>query len=193
MKKRVKELKYCGTVENRDAAAPLLTDNGDTVIVERGIPRLIIMRCPCGCGDDLLINLDKRSGKAWRHYLNARGLTLFPSYWRDNGCKSHFIIWNSQIYWCFGWGDAEGYETWSVSQSIEDAVYNALPEDRFVKYDSIAAPLDVTPWEVLQACRQLVKAGKAEVDKKSTVGSFRRTKKQRKLSWLEIIFGNKNE
>lgn len=193
MKKRIREVRYCGKVEYRDEAAPLLASGGDAVIVERGIPRLIVMRCPCDCGDDLLINLDRRSGKAWRHYLNARGLTLFPSYWRDNGCKSHFIVWNSQIYWCFGWGDAEGYETWNVPQSIETAIYDALPDDRFVKYETIAAPLDVTPWEVLQACRQLVKAGKAEANKKGDVWSFRRIAKQRKLSWFEVIFGNKDE
>ena len=36
---------------------------GEFVIVERGKPRLIVMRCPCGCGDHLFINVDERLEK----------------------------------------------------------------------------------------------------------------------------------
>lgn len=63
MKIRVNKILFRGKVETRDAAGPILKHSGEFVIVEREKPRLIILRCPCGCGDDLLINVDDRVGK----------------------------------------------------------------------------------------------------------------------------------
>ncbi len=174
MSDRVTTVAFRGKVENRDAVAPLLSASGDVAVVERGKPRLLVMRCPCGCGDDLLVNLDNRAGPAWRYYLNRFGLTLFPSYWRDSACGSHFIVWNSHIYWCMGWETAES-ETWMVSKSIEEAVLAALPADRFIKYDDLAYQLDLIPWEVLQACRQLVKRGVVIGNVRPRSGEFRKT------------------
>src|SRR5690349_12185968 len=99
----VSKISFRGRVERRDLSTPLLRAPGDAVLVERGKPRLLIIRCPCGCGDDLLVNLDRRAGKAWYVYRNSKGLTLYPSYWRDDGCGSHFIVWDSHIYWCREW------------------------------------------------------------------------------------------
>ncbi len=164
MKSCVNRIALRGTVEYRDAASSLLKERGDAVIVERGKPRLIIIRCPCGCGDDLLINLDYRAGPAWRYYQSKRGLTLYPSYWRDSACRSHFIIWNNHIYWCRGWESDESDE-WAVSQSIEDKIFHIMAEDRFVSYEQMADKLDLIPWDALQACRQLVKRGLAIANK----------------------------
>src|ERR1041385_2821383 len=94
---RANKVKLRGNVERHDLATPLLQVPGDAVIVERGKPRLLILRCPCGCGDNLLINLDRRVGKAWHLYQRRKRLTLFPSYWRDDGCGSHFILWDDDI------------------------------------------------------------------------------------------------
>ncbi len=160
MKERVNLIVFHGKVESRDAASAFLCKSGDAVIVERGKPRLLIIRCPCGCGDDLLINLDKRAGPAWRYYRNQHGLTLYPSYWRDSECGSHFIIWNSHVYWCYGW-ESEESSTWHVSKHIEEAVWNALSEHEFISYEEIAERLELIPWETLQACRQLESRGLA--------------------------------
>lgn len=175
MHSRVKTIKFLGKVETRDAASSLLSSAGDAVIVERGKPRLLILRCPCGCGDDLLINLDRRTGAAWYLYRNRKGMTLFPSYWRDDGCGSHFIIWNNRIYWCYGWESDES-DTWQVSVEIEDKVYAALSDEWFINYEQLAEELDIIPWEVLQACRQLVKQRKAIADKRPRSGMYRRIK-----------------
>src|SRR4051812_11259671 len=99
MSYRATTISYKGTIKSRSESGVLI-EPGDYVIVERGAPRLIVMRCPCGCGDDLLINLDARSGPAWRFYSKQSGNSLHPSYWRSSACKSHFIIWNNKIYWC---------------------------------------------------------------------------------------------
>jgi len=162
-----------GKTETRDSASPLLSKGGDAVIVKRGKPRLLIVRCPCGCGDDLLINLDKRAGKAWYLYRNRKGLSLYPSYWRDDGCGSHFIVWNNQIYWCYGWESDES-DDWYVSLELEQKVYAALSGEWFTNYEQVAEQLDLIPWEALQACRQLTKKGKAIADKWPRRGMYRR-------------------
>jgi hypothetical protein len=175
MATRTKKIVLRGTVESVDLAAPMLNDAGDTVLVHRGRPRMLVMRCPCGCGDNLIINLDSRTGYAWRFYRDRRGLTLYPSYWRKDGCQSHFIVWNGHIYWCDVW-DSDESDSWTVTSSIEEAVLAILPSDCFIKYDELADQLNLIPWEVLQACRQLVKQGKAVGGKEQRSGEFRRSK-----------------
>ena len=164
MTDRADQLRYHGVVSSRDRAAIELSKPGDAVVVKRGRPRMLVMRCPCGCGDDLLVNLDRRVGPAWRYYSTRRGLTLYPSYWREGNCGSHFIIWNDRIYWCYG-GEGDESEEWSVSPATEEAVFQALPEDFFSEYYEIADDLMLIPWEALQACRQLVRRGDVISDK----------------------------
>jgi len=164
---------FRGRVERRDLGMPFLQSPGDAIVVERGKPRLLILRCPCGCGDDLLVNLDRRAGKAWYLYRKRKGMSLYPSYWRDDGCGSHFIIWNDQIYWCYGC-EAGERDDWQVSSDLEDKVYAALPDDWHINYEQVAEQLDLIPWEALQACRQLAKRGKAVADKWPRRGMYRR-------------------
>jgi uncharacterized protein DUF6527 len=173
MNSRARKICFRGKVEYRDAAASLLKEHGDSVIVERGKPRLLIIRCPCGCGDDLIINIDKRVGPAWRYYRNQHGLSLYPSYWRDTACGSHFIIWNNHIYWCSGW-ESEEIDDWSVSQSVENSIWNIMSEEHFRNYEDMADQLDLIPWEALQACRQLVRRGLADGSKWPRGGRFKK-------------------
>jgi len=173
MAERTKQIVFRGSVESRDLAEPLLKFPGDTVLVQRGRPRMLVMRCPCGCGDNLIINLDPRTGYAWRLYHYPQGLTLYPSYWREDGCRSHFILWSGHIYWCYGWESDES-DTWSVSDSIEQAVLAALPKEYFIKYDDLAEQLGLIPWEVLQACRQLTRQGAVVSGKGKRNNEFRK-------------------
>ena len=157
MLKRANKIYYKGTIESRTKSRDLLQEPGDFVIVKRGIPRLVILCCPCGCGDDLLINLDKRSGPAWRLYSKNGKYTLFPSYWRDTKCKSHFIIWNNRIYWCYS--NYEYDQDWTVGEEVEIIVLEMLKQDEFKSYLEIADESGLLPWETLQACEQLSKRG----------------------------------
>ena len=172
---RTTQVSFRGKVKRRDLGDALLTEPGDAVLVHRGEPRLLILRCPCGCGDDLLINLDRRAGKAWHLYRNRKGLTLFPSYWRNDGCGSHFIVWSSHIYWCYSWESEESNE-WHVSSEIEDKVYATLPDEWFIDYEQVAEHLGLIPWEALQACRQLARQQKAVADEWPRRGMYRRLK-----------------
>src|SRR5258706_1791972 len=154
MRTKATKVSYKGSVSNRSGSKGLLLTPGDFIMVRRGVPRLVILRCPCGCGDDLLINLDKRSGPAWRLYSKGGMYTLFPSYWRDTECGSHFIIWNNKVYWCYSSNETE--EELTVSEEIETLVLSTFKDQEFIHYLDLADESGLIPWECLQACKQLL-------------------------------------
>ena len=53
-------------VASRVGATELLKEPGDAVLVVRGTPRWLLLRCTCGCGEEIPVNLDSRSGKVRR-------------------------------------------------------------------------------------------------------------------------------
>lgn len=139
----------CSISEGRKVVA----QPGDAVIVARDKPRNLIIKCPCGCNDDIIVNLDPRAGSAWRIYTKRRGLSVYPSIWRESGCQSHFIISQNKISWC---DYEEDYSTSEYESAIQDKVLNNLRYELHHFYD-IAANIDEEPWLVLVACRDLVR------------------------------------
>lgn len=149
-----------GRVQNHGDAAHKLAGPGDFVVVERGRPRSIVLSCPDGCGEVITINLDPRGGPAWRLYVSRKGVTLYPSIWRESGCGSHFIVWNSKIFWCDAWDEDPSAE--NLDRDLDSRVLAALPLDSFVAYFDVAFRLGEIPWDVLRACRRLERAGVAQ-------------------------------
>jgi hypothetical protein len=167
---RADKIHYRGTFESRDEAASSLSASGDAALVKRGVLRMLLIKCPCGCGDLLVINLDSRSGPAWRVYKRGSSFSLYPSYWRDSFCKSHFVLWKNQVHWC-DWDDES---LWQSPSQIEELILRELPE-KFVSYEALADKLQQIPWDVLQACYSLVRKGYAEQNYNSRKGEFRRS------------------
>lgn len=59
------------------------------------------MKCPCGCGDNLVLNLISDVSPFWKFKIdNADRVTFFPSIRKTTNCKSHFWIRKSKIIWC---------------------------------------------------------------------------------------------
>lgn len=59
------------------------------------------MVCPCGCGSTLHMNLLPDERPCWRVEQHANGaVSLFPSVWRQVGCRSHFWFREGRIHWC---------------------------------------------------------------------------------------------
>jgi hypothetical protein len=142
----------------------LIHEPGDVAIVKRGTLRSAVMRCPDGCGEVITLNLDPRTDKAWRIYRSRKGLTLFPSVWRDTGCQSHFVLWNDVISWV----DVFEVEEEGDSQEkrrLEERVWSLLKPDALTDFVQIADALEEIPWAVLDACRGLVR------DKRAVAGA----------------------
>lgn len=159
-----------GVVSRQSEAAASLKRPGDIAVVHRRTDRALVLRCPDGCGEILTINLDRRVGKAWRLYRTARGISLYPSVWRQTGCKSHFVLWENHIFWDDYWrplSDAERRE------NLEQRILGKMTDERFTSAEILADYLDEIPWAVLEACRRLVAAGILEEGLGQDKGSFR--------------------
>lgn len=168
MTERVKKLVFQASVSHRHEANPLLRRPGDAVLIHRGVARSVAIACPDGCGEQLTINLDERAGPAWRCYLEGTALSLFPSVWRDTGCKSHFIVWRSKIYWC-DWHEELDAPMEEVLWRTEEAL-----SDDFASFVSISDRLRLIPWAVLSACGRLCRRGVAEAGTGKLQSHFRR-------------------
>lgn len=155
MRRRAAKLQFKGQVAHRHEANALLTEPGAAVLVHRGVDRSIAIACPDGCKEQLTINLDRRAGAAWRYYRDGADVSLFPSVWRDTGCKSHFIVWRSRIYWCDHHDELE-----TPMDDVVEHVRAALTRD-FVLYVDLADQLGLVPWAVLSACNRLCRQGAA--------------------------------
>jgi hypothetical protein len=165
-----KRIRQRGTVESRHDADALLERPGDVVLVDRGRPRSLVFACPDGCGSVLTINLDPRTGKAWRMYRRGNEISLHPSVWRDNGCGAHFILWRDQLLWCgprLQGGDEPPYHA-----GLEAAVLASLTE-AYRSADDIADLLSEIPWEITRAADRLVRNGKAEAKRLSGSKHYR--------------------
>jgi hypothetical protein len=149
------------SVRSRAEAAGSLGSPGDAVLIERGMPRWLLLSCPCGCGEILSINLDSRAGPAWRLYRSEKaGASVFPSVWRDSGCGSHFIIWRDRILLF----DREDEDFQSPARTGDIAALSVIVRERmpaagFISYVDIAERCGAVPWDILDACRYLVRAG----------------------------------
>jgi hypothetical protein len=170
-RRRLAHLK--GIVPSHQDAIALVSNPGDVAIVKRGKLRSVVMRCPDGCGEAITLNLDPRTDKAWRIYKSKRGLTLFPSVWRDTGCQSHFVLWNDVISWVDRFEIKQEEET-EEKRRLEERVLGLLRPDAFTDFVQIADALEEIPWAVLDACRQLVRENRAVAGSGQMKSSFKR-------------------
>lgn len=163
-------------VNSRAGASGYLREAADAVLIQRGAPRWLLLKCPCGCGEEIPVNLDPRAGKAWRIYRESGArLTLFPSVWRDTGCKAHFIIWRSRILLF------ENNRTYGSAphlrlevRALASRVLDAWPVGRLVPYLEVADALGEIPWDVQEVCRYLVKSGALIEGREPQRGMFAR-------------------
>lgn len=59
------------------------------------------LHCPCGCGRRLEMMVLKEVKPRWDVTVDRRGyVSLYPSVWVREGCKSHFWVRSGKIIWC---------------------------------------------------------------------------------------------
>jgi len=164
------QIHWRGKVPNHGEAINLIRTPGDVALVERGRPRSLVCMCPCGCGTAITLNLDRRVDKAWICYRRHRGLSLYPSVWRESGCESHFVIWNNRVLWLeddwwFEEADLEG---------LGDRILPLVPVERFIHFRELAEHVEEVPWSVLRACKNMVRQGVLVEGTGDLWGSFRK-------------------
>lgn len=162
-------------VNSRADASAHLKRPGDAVIVDRQGPRWLVLSCPCGCGAEVPVNLDRRAGPAWRIYESPKGTSIYPSVWRDTDCKSHFIIWRDNILLLGArYGESWTDEVEEGEEQLLQRVLEAL-SDREQSAEEISDQIpDSEPWDVLHCCRRLCLLGKATEGHHHARGRFRR-------------------
>jgi Family of unknown function (DUF6527) len=150
---RAKSINLRGTAERHSDAIDLVPQAGDVALVRRGALRSLAIRCPDGCGEVISVNLDPRTGPAWKLYEREDSLTLFPSVWRESGCEAHFILWRNRLIWC----DVSHPHSYR-SEELKRRIHKLLPAPGLphAHYADLASQLDVIPWEALWTCESLV-------------------------------------
>lgn len=192
MTSRARAIRFRGEVTQHHEALIGLEAAGDAVLIRRGPVRALVLACPDGCGDVLTVNLDKRAGNAWRLYGDGNDLSLYPSVWRDGGCKSHFIIRRGRIWWFGPYGRTEPqYPTGTTD--LRQSILGLLPTDRYVHFLDLADEIEGIPWEVEDALERLVKDDLAECGTDGERNAFRRkapefeTRSRRRLPFASAI------
>ncbi len=155
-----RQVRICGHGEYRDQAEACLKAPGDASLVQRGVLRSFVMKCPDGCGETLVVNLDPRSGKAWRLDQRSGVPTLYPSVWKEGGCESHFIIWRGRILWCDRWEDGNLEPPYDAT--LEARVLPLYDTKQFRSAADVAFAIDEIPWEVSRASIRLSLRGLLE-------------------------------
>lgn len=163
-----RKLNLVGHAERRDAAEAMLISPGDAALVVRGPIRSLVMACPDGCGETLVVNLDPRAGKAWRIDRRGEGVTLYPSVWRDGGCDSHFVVWRGFISWCdrFTSGNREPLYDPAIEPRVLAAMNTEVPRSA----EAIADEIDEIVWDVSRAANRLV--GRREAKSMKVAGGW---------------------
>jgi len=162
---RVKSLEIRGQAERHSDAMALVPKAGDAAMVVRERLRSIAIRCPDGCGEVISVNLDPRSGPAWKMYQQDGALTIYPSVWKESGCRAHFIVWRNRLLWC----DTYDSPHWK-DDNVKQRVQRQLPASgtAHAHFEELAAKLGLIPWEVLWACHSLVSEKIAVASEKAT-------------------------
>ena len=72
-----------------DSVVYLVWSDGDQAAGEKAY--YAMFKCPCGCGEDIYLNLIPDTRPCWLYNLHDdQSVSLQPSINRQVGCKSHF-------------------------------------------------------------------------------------------------------
>jgi hypothetical protein len=70
------------------------------IIRNYGLSKWVVMKCPCGCDEILTLSLMKNFKPNWKIKIDKKKrITISPSIWKQDGCKSHFFIINGRLKW----------------------------------------------------------------------------------------------
>lgn len=77
----------------------VISNNEILVLDEGGFPELLAFKCPCGCDANIFLNLLTDTSPKWKYIIDNSKVSITPSIWKKDGCRSHFFIINSIVKW----------------------------------------------------------------------------------------------
>lgn len=78
-----------------------LPKNQVLVVGGPGYKKWAYLKCPCGCGDFIMLSLSKITRPRWSVSLDFFNRpTIYPSIRQTSGCMSHFWIKGGNLKWC---------------------------------------------------------------------------------------------
>lgn len=79
---------------------PVRVHRGIVYIVQDGKePDALVLKCPCGCGNSIHLNLLKDTRPCWSFSIKEGKITISPSVRARGGCRSHFLIRDGKVVW----------------------------------------------------------------------------------------------
>jgi len=90
--------------------SPETVGHGQLIVVGRpGYQKWAYLRCPCGCGEVIMLSLVASRRPRWTVKWDERQRpTVHPSVRQIAGCLSHFWIRSGAIEWCADSGHGSG-------------------------------------------------------------------------------------
>jgi hypothetical protein len=70
-----------------------------TVYRSAGADKWCFFKCPCGCEQQVVLNLMKSHHPAWRIVQEEGGPSVYPSV-DSTTCGAHFLVHCGSIVWC---------------------------------------------------------------------------------------------
>jgi hypothetical protein len=71
------------------------------VVGDKRFQKWAVFRCPCGCGETVMLSLSTKRRPSWRVTIDWLGRpTLHPSIRQTAGCHSHFWLKRGRLVWC---------------------------------------------------------------------------------------------
>jgi len=77
-----------------------MSDKKLFIVGGKGYSKWAYMKCPCGCKEILTLSLMKKHNPSWTIKVDKLNrATLYPSIWKEDGCRSHFWIRKGKLIW----------------------------------------------------------------------------------------------
>lgn len=85
-----------------DDSLPLTLPRRNVVLAREGSEDWCVgLRCPCGCGRRIELLVIAEANPRWDIAIDSKQrVTLHPSVWMNDGCRSHFILRAGHVHWC---------------------------------------------------------------------------------------------
>lgn len=69
------------------------------IVGENGYKWYVALLCPCNCSEIIYLNLLRERHPCWEVKIKKALISIVPSVWRTQNCKSHFVINKGNVIW----------------------------------------------------------------------------------------------